>query len=98
MPLVRLFLDPSSDSDLRKLGVRNIAQYSAASVPLSAVYYSPTFTSSMMLSAMFTGALALVPRSYDCETRLLAKLKSPFCWIDIQGLFTFTFQGCIIWH
>ena len=40
--------------NLRKLGVRNIAQYSAANVPFPA-FLAPTFRSSI-LSAMFTGA------------------------------------------
>ena len=61
---------PKNFKDLRKLGVRNIAQYSAANVPFPA-FFPPTFTSSM-LSTMFTGAcgpsekvsLALAPRSH----------------------------------
>ena len=72
---------PKNFKDLRKLGVRNIAQYSAANGPFPAFFsiYLSTLTSSI-LSAMFTGAcgppeklsLALVPRSaHDCETRFL---------------------------
>ena len=77
---------PKNFKDLRRTGVRNIAQYSAANVPFPA-FFQTTFTSSI-LSAMFTGAcgppeklgLALVPRSYvlrmDCETRLLFLSRS----------------------
>ena len=64
--------------NLQKLGVRNIAQYSAANVPFPA-FFPPTFTSSI-LSAMFTGAcgppeklsLALVLRS--CVLRMIVKM------------------------
>ena len=46
---------PKNFKDLRKLGVQNIAQYSAAKVPfLVGVFVPPTFTSSI-ISAMFTG-------------------------------------------
>ena len=45
---------PKNFKDLRKLGVRNIAQHSAANVSFPAVF-PPTFTSSI-LSAMFIGA------------------------------------------
>ena len=43
---------PKNFKDLQKLGVRNIARYSAANVPFPA-FLQPTFTSSI-LSAMFT--------------------------------------------
>ena len=79
MPVVGLFLVPKRRwKDLRKLGVRNLAQYAKKNVPLPA-FFHPTFTSSI-LSAMFTGAcgptgkpsLALVPRSY--VLRMIVKL------------------------
>ena len=63
---------PKNFKDFPKLGVRNIAQYSAANVPFPA-FFPPTFTSSR-LSAMFTIAygppeklsLAL---AHDCKSR-----------------------------
>ena len=61
---------PNNFKDLRKLGVRNIVQYSAANVSFPAfLFFTPTFTSSM-----FTGrelSLALVPFSY---IRMIVKL------------------------
>ena len=66
--------------DLQKLGVRNIAQYSAANV-LFPVFFFPTDFTSSILSAMFTGVwpareikprfgAALVRSAHACETRV----------------------------
>ena len=75
--LSRETMVPKNFKDLRKLGVRNIAQYIAANV-LFPAFFPPSFTS--ILPTIFTGAygppeklrLALVPCSYghDCETGL----------------------------
>ena len=46
---------PKNFKYLRKRGVQNIAQYSAANVPFPAIFFPPTSTSSI-LSAIFTGA------------------------------------------
>ena len=68
---------PNNFKDLRKLGVRNIAQYSAANVSFPAfLFFTATFTSSMP-PAMFTGREtkprlgAVFVHSHDCKTHLL---------------------------
>ena len=66
---------PKNFKDLLKLGVRNIAQYSAANVPFPSFFHRH----SLPYSAMFTGAcgppeklsVALVPRS--CVLRMIVK-------------------------
>ena len=81
MPVVGLFLDPEAMEvpknfkDLQKLGVRNIAQYSAANVSFPA-FFPPTFTS-YMLSTMFTGAWPTreaKPRFGAALVRMIVKL------------------------
>ena len=80
---------PKDLKDLRKLGVRNIAQQTWHFLRFS--FFPPTFTSSI-LSAMFTGAcdppeklsLALVPRSY--VLRMIVKLAFPLKWSTFINL------------
>ena len=72
---------PKNFKDLRKLGVRNIAQYSAPNMRFHA-FYPPAFTSSI-LSAMFAGpcglpeklSLDLVRSVHDCAIRLIFILR-----------------------
>ena len=79
---------PKDFKDLRKLGVRDIAQQTWHFLR---GFFPPTFTSST-LSAMFTGAcgppeklsLALVPRSY--VLRMIVKLAFPLKWSTFINL------------
>ena len=70
---------PTNFKDLRKLGVRNIAQYTAANVPFPACvfhqhsllpYYPPCLQERVAREAKPRFGVALVRCAHDCETRL----------------------------
>ena len=64
---------PKNFKDLRKLGVRNIAQYCAANVPFPA-FFPPAFTPSI-LSAMCTGTIIFTRFCLVAGERMVADAR-----------------------
>ena len=82
MPVVRPFLDPKkrwSPKDLRKLGVRNIAQCSAPNVPFSACFSSDIYFFHTIRDVYrnVLPARGAKPR-FECSKRMIVKVASRF--------------------